>query len=125
MTFTEADKNTLLNICGSVEGYSEKKDANFPIQNLIDILNTTNNSYLKDKTVEEKYNDFRDKDPYPKISSSLLNSEDIIKYILTTGMIFPFEPRNIKGATYTCTFSGTYLRRNDEKKRTRVIQYFK
>jgi deoxycytidine triphosphate deaminase len=116
MTFTEADKNTLLNICGSVEGYSEKKDANFPIQNLIDILNTTNNSYLKDKTVEEKYNDFRDKDPYPKISSSLLNSEDIIKYILTTGMIFPFEPRNIKGATYTCTFSGTYLRRNDEKK---------
>ncbi len=29
MTFTEADKNTLLNICGSVEGYSEKKMPTF------------------------------------------------------------------------------------------------
>ena len=116
MTFTDSDKNTLLNICGSVEGYSEKEDASFPMQKLIEILNATNNGYLKDKTAEEKYNDFREKDPYPKISSSLLNSEDIIKYILTTGMLFPFEPRNLMGATYTCTFSGTYLRRNDEKK---------
>lgn len=116
MTFTDADKNTLLNICGTVEGYSEEKDASFPIQKLIEILNTTNNGYLKDKTVEEKYKDFRGKDPYPMISSSLLNSEDIIKYILTTGMLFPFEPRNLMGATYTCTFSGTYMRRNDETK---------
>ncbi len=116
MTFTDADKSTLRNICGSVEGYSEKKDTSFPIQKLIEILNTTNNSYLKDKSAEEKFNDFREKDPYPNISSSLLNSEDIIKYILTTGMLYPFEPRNLKGATYTCTFSGTYLGRNDEKK---------
>lgn len=116
MTFTDDDKSTLLNICGNVEGYSEKENSNFPIQKLIEILNETGNDYLKDKTAEEKYNDFRGKDPYPKISSALLNSEDIIKYILTTGMLYPFEPRNIKGATYTCAFSGTYLRRNDETK---------
>jgi len=116
MTFTDADKSTLINVCGSVEGYSEKEDVSFPMKKLIEILNATNNSYLKDKTAEEKYNDFHGKDPYKKISSALLNSDDIIKYILTTGMLFPFEPRNLKGATYTCTFSGTYLRRNDETK---------
>jgi len=116
MMFADSDQSTLLNICGSVEGYSEKEDASFPMQKLIEILNATNNGYLKDKTAEEKYSDFREKDPYPKISSSLLNSEDIIKYILTAGILFPFEPRNLKGATYTCTFSGTYLRRNDATK---------
>lgn len=85
----------------------------FTQDNLNNLLRVPSNDYLS-KPPEYKYNMFKDKDPFPCIHSALLNSEDIIKYILTTGMIDPFIPVNLQGATYTCTFSGTYLRYNSE-----------
>lgn len=67
------------------------------------------NKYLSECPAS-KYEKFKSKDPFPHIPSALLNSEDIVKYILTTGMIDPFIPENLEDATYICTFSGTYLR---------------
>jgi len=66
------------------------------------------NSYLR-KSADEKYNDFRTKDPFPNTANALLNSKDIAKYVLTTGLIDGFEPERLRGATYTCSFSGAYL----------------
>lgn len=44
-----------------------------------------------DKDAENRYNTYKYKDPYPGISSALLNSDDLRKYVLKTGMIYPFE----------------------------------
>lgn len=73
------------------------------------------NAYLN-KSVDEKYNDFKDKDPFPQIPSALLNSDDILRYIMTTGLVDPFDPKYLGDATYTCTFSGEYLRYDSKDK---------
>lgn len=39
-------------------------------------------------------------DPFPSIPPSLLNSTDIQKYVHATGMLTPFNPKNLKGASY-------------------------
>ncbi|MDR0604435.1 MAG: hypothetical protein LBG80_09065 [Bacteroidales bacterium] len=72
------------------------------------LLAIPENAYLT-KSSEEKYADFAQKDPFPNVSSALLNSSDVIKYILTTGMIDPFVPEKMAEATYNCTFSGKYF----------------
>ncbi len=66
------------------------------------------NAYLL-KSEEEKYNYFKKHDPFPSIPDALLNSIDIVKYVLTIGMIQPFDPESLDGATYTCNFSGKYI----------------
>jgi deoxycytidine triphosphate deaminase len=71
------------------------------------LLAIPTNEYLK-KTADEKYEDWGKKDPFPHIANALLNSKDIAKYILITGLIDPFVPENLTGASYTCNFSGTY-----------------
>ncbi len=39
-------------------------------------------------------------DPFPSIPPSLLNSTDIQKYVHATGMLTPFYPKDLKGASY-------------------------
>lgn len=58
------------------------------------------------KTETEKYAIYKSVDPFPWIGAALLNSADLLKYILTVGIIEPFEVTNLKGVTYQCTFSG-------------------
>ena len=81
---------------------------------LNEIKTLPENSYLKE-TPEKKYEDFAKVDPFPRINESLLNSADVVRYILTTGMVDPFLPENLTGATYTCDFSGAYTYWDDEK----------
>ncbi len=57
---------------------------------------------------EEKYKQYACIDPFPEIGDSLLNSVDIVKYCMTTGMIDPFDITSVEGVTYTCHFSGKY-----------------
>lgn len=72
------------------------------------ILKQTGNEdlYLTD---EEKYEKYREHDPFPEVGDTLLNSVDIVKYCMTTGMITPFRIEEVKGVTYTCHFSGKYF----------------
>ena len=78
-------------------------------QNDLDaLLSMPENLYLKNPA-KEKHEDFKQVDPFPDIQDALLNSADIVKYILTTGMIDPFTPEKLSGATYTCEFSGEYI----------------
>lgn len=44
-----------------------------------------------DKDAENRYNTYKYEDPYSEISPALLNSDDLRKYVLKTGMIYPFE----------------------------------
>lgn len=54
----------------------------------------------------DRYNDYKSKDPFPKVGEALLNSADLLMYILTVGIVEPFNVDNLKGVTYACTFSG-------------------
>lgn len=58
------------------------------------------------KTEAEKYVMYKSTDPFPWIGAALLNSADLLKYLLTVGIIDPFKVSNLKGVTYQCTFSG-------------------
>lgn len=58
---------------------------------------------------EKKYDQYRNKDPFPQIGDALLNSVDIVKYCMTVGVITPFNIKEVKGVTYTCHFSGKYF----------------
>lgn len=42
--------------------------------------------------VNQRYEQYRDKDPFPDIEPALLNSAHIQAYIAKTGMIFPYHP---------------------------------
>lgn len=72
------------------------------------ILNRTGNKQLRRKP-EDKYAQYRTRDPFPEIDDTLLNSVEIVKYCMTTGMIEPFDIKEVKGVTYTCHFSGKYF----------------
>lgn len=72
------------------------------------------NSFLQ-KCEKDKYNVFKDIDPFSDIANALLNSEDILKYVVTTGMIEPFYIEKLAGATYSCEFSGEYFYWDSDK----------
>ena len=95
----------------------------FTSESLQHLLRLSCNSYLTN-SAEKKYNDFAKKDPFPEIHDALLNSVDISKYAMTTGMLEPFVPEKILGITYTCCFSGRYLRYNkDNQVETKIIAH--
>lgn len=71
------------------------------------ILSGKGNKSLRRKP-EDKYAQYREKDPFPEIGDALLNSVDIVKYCAATGMIEPFDIKEVSGVTYTCHFSGKY-----------------
>jgi deoxycytidine triphosphate deaminase/cell division protein FtsB len=74
------------------------------------LLKIPTNTYLRalKKMPEKKYEIFKNHDPFPLIPDALLNSFDIIRYVYTTGMIYPFYLESLDGAVYTCNFSGKY-----------------
>jgi deoxycytidine triphosphate deaminase len=40
-------------------------------------------------------------DPFPEIPAALLNSSDFYNYAVATGMVFPFEEKQLKSASYS------------------------
>lgn len=65
---------------------------NSPENNMIKWIEESE-KYLSqsDAEAEERYKQYKTKDPFPNILPSLLNSADIYKYVKETGMIFPFS----------------------------------
>lgn len=63
------------------------------------------NSFLAKKETE-KYAKYKSTDPFPEVGEALLNSVDLLMYLLTVGIVEPFDVNKLKGVTYQCTFSG-------------------
>ncbi len=61
---------------------------------------------LLEREATEKYAEYKSKDPFPKVGEALLNSVDLLMYLLTVGIVEPFDINKLKGVTYQCTFSG-------------------
>lgn len=70
----------------------------------------------------KKFRLWQNKDPFPLIDSALLNSADIVDYVETTGMIYPFYPdaenEKLKPASYEINLLGlcVYWDENGEEK---------
>jgi deoxycytidine triphosphate deaminase len=64
----------------------------------------------KEIEADKKFRFWQDKDPFPSIDSALLNSADIVNYVETTGMIYPFYPgiqnEKLKPASYEINLLG-------------------
>lgn len=54
-------------------------------------------------------------DPFPDIPPTLLNSADISDYIRVTGMIYPFHPEDLRGATYSVRLGGMCIYYEEEE----------
>ena len=60
---------------------------------------------------------FKKSDPFPKVNEALLNSKDIEDYVRTTAMLFPFDKKKLKPASYAAKIKGDvyiYKRDNDD-----------
>ncbi|GHT84565.1 hypothetical protein FACS1894137_07780 [Spirochaetia bacterium] len=75
-------------------------------------------SCLKDQDKADKqFQTWGSRDPWPDIPCALLNSEDILKYVLATGMICPFYPDNLSGASYEVSIGGLLIYWNENGKK--------
>lgn len=52
------------------------------------------------------YKAHKSHDPFPDIAPALLNSADIEDYARTIGLVDPFDPKNLKPASYEIPFAG-------------------
>lgn len=87
-----------------------------------DIENLKRANPSLDKPEAEKYAKYKSMDPFPYIDAALLNSADLLKYLLTVGIIEPFDEKKLKGVTYQCTFSGEAHLYNPESQKMEKIQ---
>lgn len=70
------------------------------------------NSITQDDEAQKKYEKYKSLDPFPEIKPALLNSADIIDYIITTGMICPFDlsdEKNIKHSSIALRLLWDYI----------------
>lgn len=75
--------------------YKERKDKEWEADQ-----ERSRNIFSMDTEAQAKYDEYYSKDPFPEIQAALLNSADIYNYVSTTGMIFPFYPEKLSGASY-------------------------
>src|SRR5688572_16209879 len=61
------------------------------------------------EAVEKKFETYKDLDPFPQIPPALLNSADIADYIKETGMVHPFDPTQLAGATLGLKIGGLII----------------
>ena len=60
-------------------------------------------------SANERYKKYARKDPFIDIEAALLNSADIFRYVAKTGMIYPFYPEKLAGASYEVAIKGDVI----------------
>ena len=69
---------------------------------------------------EERFQEWKDKDPYPHIPPALLNSADIHDYVETTGMMYPYCPRFMKSSSYEARIGDKAFFWDDDSERIQI-----
>ena len=69
----------------------------------------------------KRYSKYCSFDPFPQIPSSLLNSADISDYVSATGMIFPFDEKRLKPASYGLSILGKCIYWDSHSKKVEKI----
>jgi deoxycytidine triphosphate deaminase len=66
-----------------------------------------NNPFAQDDAeAKTRFERYKSEDSFPDIQPALLNSADIYDYVVATGMIWPFDPKNLKSASYQVRLLG-------------------
>jgi deoxycytidine triphosphate deaminase len=60
-------------------------------------------------------------DPFPEIQPSLLNSADVHDYVRATGMLYPFDVKQLKSASYEAAVRGRCIWWDDSGKQCEVL----
>jgi len=84
-------------------------------------MNSVNDLAQTDEEAECRFNKYKEKDPYPKISTSLLNSADILAYVKAVSLIFPFDEKCLQGASYDVKIKGEVIYWDEKGKENDVI----
>ena len=58
------------------------------------------------ETARNRYERWKNEDPFPSISPALLNSADILSYINAVSLIYPFYKEDLSGASYDVRIKG-------------------
>ena len=95
-------------------------------------VNTKNrirqNATSSTKTEEDAKNDFeqwKQTDPFPKIAPALLNSADILAYVEKTSLIYPFDKRQLKGASYDVAIEGDVVYWDNTSGEKKIVSLMK
>lgn len=64
------------------------------------------NLATSEKMAEDRFNQWKCLDPFPKVDAALLNSADILAYVKATSLIYPFDSSKLKGASYDVPIEG-------------------
>lgn len=81
--------------------------------------------YKTEFEAQERYEETYSKDPFPYIQPALLNSADIYNYVVSTGMIFPFYPENLAGASYEVAIGEKVVWWDEKKQKVREVNLSK
>ena len=65
---------------------------------------------------KKRFELYKNTDPYPLIQPALLNSADILAYVKATSLIYPFDLKRLKGASYDVPIKGKVIFWNPEDK---------
>lgn len=84
----------------------------------LELLKTYTNESLTKEDLDLLFTQHCETDPYLEIQPALLNPWDVIRYVQKTGMIFPFDSKNLKTITYQIFLYGDiyYWDNNEQKK---------
>lgn len=70
-----------------------------------------------DREANQRFEVYKDFDPFPEIATSVLNSADFVDYVSATGMLFPFDSEKIKPASYGLKLQGKAVYWDDKGNR--------
>lgn len=62
-----------------------------------------------DEAADNRYQVYKMRDPFPEIPPALLNSADIKAYVKQTGMIHPFDEKELQSASYKVKIGGKVI----------------
>lgn len=79
----------------------------------------------RDKEAQRRYDTYVSKDPFPEIESALLNSADVFKYVVKTGMIYPFHSEKLMGASYEVAIRGKVIWWEDDEENGMEVKHEK
>ena len=71
-----------------------------------------------DEEAKRRAADFKSKDPFASIPMALLSSAEIEDYVRVTGMVYPFDTKNLKSASYEAHIGGRFIQWNELGEKT-------
>jgi len=86
------------------------------------IMLTEGYSYANSEEVsKERFERWKAEDPFPEITPALLNSADILAYVKRTSLIYPFDAKKLKGASYDVAIEGDVVYWDNSTGKKQVI----